>query len=54
MKILYLDNSFKNEYITVEGWKAIHCCLELEADTSYASMPMISQKQQPQDMGCTI
>lgn len=48
MKILYLDDSLENEYITAEGWKAIHCCLELEDDTTHESTPMSFQKQQPQ------
>lgn len=48
IKILYLDDSLNNEYITTEGWKAIRGSLELEANTAYESMPMISQKQQLQ------
>ena len=45
MQILYLDDSLKSEQITTEGWNAIHCGLESEADTAYKSMPVISSKQ---------
>lgn len=45
MQILYLDDSLKREQITIEGWNAIHCGLESEADTAYTSMPVISTKQ---------
>jgi hypothetical protein len=45
MQILYLDDSIKPEQITIEGWMAIHCSLESDADTAYKSMPVISQKQ---------
>lgn len=45
MQILYLDDSLKPEQITTEGWKAILCGLESEADNAYKSMPVISQKQ---------
>lgn len=42
MKILYLDDSLDNEYITTEGWEAIRGCLELEANADNERMPMIS------------
>ncbi len=45
MQILYLDDSLKHEQITTEGWNAIHCSLESEADTAYKNMPVISSKQ---------
>ena len=54
MKILYLEDSLKHEYITSKGWNVIHCALESEADTAYESVPMLSQKQQSQDTFCTL
>jgi len=48
IKILYLDDSLKNEYITTEGWKAIRSSLELDTDYTYENLPMLSDKHQLQ------
>jgi hypothetical protein len=38
MKILYLDDSLNNEYITTKGWEAIRGSFEFEANTTYEGM----------------